>query len=75
MRFNYFFWLQPQIYDLHSLQNTVRFNEALLRSPMREFGMSESLFFDAPDLIFVHATFPYFTGAEWNALYHLTAIS
>ena len=41
---------------------------------MPEFGMSES-YFDAPDLFLEHATFPDLTGADWDALNRLAAIS
>ena len=42
---------------------------------MPEFGMSDSSYFDAPDLILEHATFPHLTGVEWDALNRLVAIS
>ena len=42
---------------------------------MPEFGMSDSSYFDAPDLILEHATFPHLTGVKWNALNRLAAIS
>ena len=37
--------------------------------------MSESSYFDAPDLFLEHATFPHLTGVEWDALNRLAAIS
>ena len=37
--------------------------------------MSESSYFDAPDLFLEHATFPRFTGVGWVDLNHLAAIS
>uniref|UniRef100_M4C3V5 CCHC-type domain-containing protein n=1 Tax=Hyaloperonospora arabidopsidis (strain Emoy2) TaxID=559515 RepID=M4C3V5_HYAAE len=42
---------------------------------MPEFGMGDSSYFDAPDLILEHATFPHLTGVEWDALNRLAAIS
>ncbi|CAH0488354.1 unnamed protein product [Peronospora farinosa] len=42
---------------------------------MPEFGMSESSYFDAPDLFLEHATFPHLTGVEWDALTRLAATS
>ena len=42
---------------------------------MPEFGMSESSYFDAPDLFLEHATFPHLTSIEWDALNLLAAIS
>ena len=41
---------------------------------MPTFGMSESSYFDAPDLNLEHATFPHLTGVEWDALNRLAAI-
>ena len=43
--------------------------------PMPEFKMSDSSYFDAPDLILEHATFTHLTGVEWDALHRLAAIS
>ena len=37
--------------------------------------MSESSYFDAPDVILEHATFPHLTGVEWDALNRLAAIT
>uniref|UniRef100_A0AAV1TML0 CCHC-type domain-containing protein n=1 Tax=Peronospora matthiolae TaxID=2874970 RepID=A0AAV1TML0_9STRA len=42
---------------------------------MPEFGMSDSSYFDAPDVSLEHATFPHLTGVEWDALNRLAAIS
>ena len=37
--------------------------------------MSESSYFDTPDLFLEHVTFPHFTVVEWDALKGLAAIS
>ena len=37
--------------------------------------MSDSSYFDAPDVSLEHAAFPHLTGVEWNALNRLAAIS
>ena len=37
--------------------------------------MSDSSYFDAPDVSLEHATFPHLTGVEWDALNRLAAIS
>ena len=37
--------------------------------------MSESSYFDAPDVILEHAAFPHLTGVEWDALNRLAAIT
>ena len=37
--------------------------------------MSESSYFDTPDLFLEHATFPHLTSVEWDALKRLAAIS
>ena len=37
--------------------------------------MSKSSYFDAPDVILEHATFPHLTGVEWDALNRLAAIT
>ena len=42
---------------------------------MPEFGISDSSYFDAPDVILEHATFLHLTGVEWDALNRLTEIS
>ena len=42
---------------------------------MPEFGMSDSSYFDAPDVSLENAAFPHLTGVEWNALNRLAAIS
>ena len=42
---------------------------------MPEFGISESSYSDAPDLILEHATYPHLTCVEWDALHRLAAIS
>ena len=42
---------------------------------MPEFGMSESSYFDGPDLFLEHAIFAHLTGVEWNALNRLAKIS
>uniref|UniRef100_A0AAV1TRM4 Uncharacterized protein n=1 Tax=Peronospora matthiolae TaxID=2874970 RepID=A0AAV1TRM4_9STRA len=34
---------------------------------MPEFKMSDSSYFDAPDVSLEHATFPHLTGVEWDA--------
>ena len=42
---------------------------------MPEFRMSESSYFDAPDLFLEHATFTHLTGVEWDVLNRLAVIS
>ena len=42
---------------------------------MSEFGISNSSYFDAPDVVLEHARFPHLTGAEWDALNRLATIS
>ena len=37
--------------------------------------MSDSSYFDAPDVSLENAAFPHLTGVEWNALNRLAAIS
>ena len=42
---------------------------------MSKFGMSESSYFDAPDLFLKHTTFPYLIGVTWDALNRFMAMS
>uniref|UniRef100_A0AAV1T363 Uncharacterized protein n=1 Tax=Peronospora matthiolae TaxID=2874970 RepID=A0AAV1T363_9STRA len=42
---------------------------------MPDFRMSDSSYFDAPDVSLEHATFPRLTGVEWDAINRLAAIS
>ena len=42
---------------------------------MPEFGIIESLFFDAPDLFLEHTTFTHRSRIEWDALNRLATIS
>ena len=41
---------------------------------MLNFGMTDSSFFNPPDVILEHATFPHLTVIGWDALHRLAAI-